>query len=1010
MASPDVLSHLQSAHVFSDLDADDLNDLASSSEIVKFKLGETILRAGEPGQGFFVIVEGKARVVLDGEDGKPITLALLKPGQSFGERSLLFDEDVSATVRSAGKTTLVKLPKDRFLEVVGRRTQIRDAMLAAVQSQADFNLIKNHRFFSALDAKSVKKLTGAFTSIDAADGDTIFSVGDEDRALYIIKHGCVRLFVEEPVRRVVSIIRAGDAFGVTSVVDNVPQTITAVADGPATIIRISGEDVIGVCEGTADCMTALRESSDNRELQIRAFSDAEYTDDQQDLDGPRIFEDKFRPQGSFFSLPIAQCNDPRLSSTCCLQMIARYFKRDFDSSFALAHVEQMTEAPTLFNIGRDAEAAGMMTRLVHLPDEELDRIMLPFVIMRDQQPLVVFSVNAKSVVVCDPIHGRAVMPRETFLSIWDGDALSIQNVPDFGKIDANVFSLPKRFLPLLKPFYGVLARIGAITLLLQLFGLIPPFFSQILIDNVLVVGNKDLLLLLLIGMLFATFIGLIADSLRDFLTLHLSRRLSAIMFTRFFDHVLSLPMTTLRRWDTGALTARFEENEKILNMASNGALSVIVNSVAIIIYTPILFIMDQRLAIIALVFILGIVATIIYCAPKLRAFDQRAFDAGAEQESHLIEVVKGISTIKSMAQEEEFIERGRGFFARAMKIEQESERFDQKMEFVTDLLQQGSAVIVLGIGALFVLDGSMSPGQLIAFTAIVASVMGPAEALANFYDEFLEFRVALERLNDVLAEPKETSVQVTSACPRLKGRIRFDNVSFSYGDPEHGKILDNIDLDIKAGQKVAFIGRSGSGKSTLVNLVNRMLKPTSGRITIDGIDIDTLDLRSLREQIGVVEQSPFVFSGTVRDNISKSNPNMGLNDVVAAATKAGAHDFISAFPTGYDTRIGEGGRSLSGGQSQRMIIARALAAEPAILILDEATAALDSESERVIQQRLDEAMEGRTTLAVAHRLSTIRNADLIVVLNDGKIAESGSHDELIEQQGVYYHMVNQTVH
>lgn len=1010
MASPNVHSHLQSAHVFSDLNDDDLEDLTSSSEIVKFKLGETILRAGESGQGFFVIVEGKVRVVLDGDEGKPVTLALLKPGQSFGERSLLFDENVSATVRSAGKTTLVKLSKERFLEVVGRRTQIRDAMLTAIQSQADFNLIKNHRFFSALDAKSVKKLTKSFTSIDVNDGESIFSAGDDDRALYIIKQGCVRLFVESPVRRVVSIVREGDAFGVTSVVENAPQAITAAADGPATIIRVPAEDVLNVCEDNADCMAALKEASDNRQLQIRAFGDADFITDQEKVDGPLIFEDTFRPKGSFFSYPRTQCTDARLASVCCLRMIARYHNRDYDTSYAVSHVELMNDAHSLFTIGRDAEAAGMMTRLVHLPDEELDRIMLPFVMMRDGKPLVVFSVNTKSVVVCDPVHGRAIMPRETFLSLWDGDALSVQNVPDFGKIDANVFSLPKRFLPLLKPFVGVLVRIACITFLLQLFGLIPPFFSQILIDNVLVVGNKDLLLLLLIGMLLATFIGLIADALRDFLTLHLTRRLSAIMFTRFFDHVLSLPMTALHKWDTGALTARFEENEKILSMASNGALSVIVNSVAILIYTPILFFMEPRLALIALVFILGIVVTIVYCAPKLRAFDRRAFDAGAEQESHLIEVVKGISTIKSMAQEEEFIERGHGFFARSMKIEQESERFDQKMEFVTDLLQQGSAVMVLGIGALFVLDGSMSPGQLIAFTAIVASVMGPAEALANFYDEFLEFQVALERLNDILAEPKETSSQITTACPPLKGRIRFDGVSFSYGDPEHGKVLDNINFDIKAGQKVAFIGRSGSGKSTLVNLVNRMLKPTEGRITIDGIDIDTLDLRSLREQIGVVEQSPYIFSGTVRENIAKSNPNMGLKEVIAAATKAGAHDFISGFPTGYDTRVGEGGRSLSGGQLQRLIIARALAAEPAILILDEATAALDSESERVIQQRLDEAMQHRTTLAVAHRLSTIRNADLIIVLNDGKIAESGSHDELVEQQGVYYHMVNQAVH
>jgi len=1008
MEPQEIQKSLSSVPFFAELSDNELADVATSAEIVDFKLGETILRAGDPGAGFFIVQKGKVRVVLDGDDGKPVTLALLKPGQSFGERSLLFNDVVSATVRSAGKTTLIKVSLESFSEIVARLPHLRDTMIAVLDRQADFNQIKNHRLFSNLDTKSINAIADDIQIVKLDADQEVFHQGDDDQSLYLIRSGCIRLYVEQPVRRVVAILRPGDNFGETALPNGDAQIFTAEALEPSELIKIDRQGYLNVCQNDETCLSALNVEIENRQLQFRAFSDLNDTTEEIDFNRAPVIEGTFRAPRSLLSIPVAQCADANMSTACCLRMISRYFKRDFDLTSAYEHAEATGKDATLFSIARDAESIGLMTRLIHLPDEEVDRIMLPFVIMHENKPLVVFRVTSKDMIVCDPLRGHATIPRSEFLEMWDGDALSVQDVPDFGAIGANVFSLPRQFLPLLKPFTGVLIRIGAITFLLQLFGLIPPFFSQILIDNVLVVGNKDLLLLLLIGMVLATFIALIADALRDFLMLHLTRRLTAIMFTRFFDHVLSLPMTVLQKWDTGALTARFEENEKILGMASSGALSVIVNSGAILIYTPILFLMDARLATVAVIFILGITATIIYCAPKLRAFDQRSFDAGAAQESHLIEVVKGISTIKAMAQEEEFINRGQGFFQRAMKIEQDSERFDQKMEFVTDLLQQGSNIAVLAIGASFVLDGSMTPGQLIAFTAIVGSVMGPAEALANFYDEFLEFRVALERLNDILSEPREASAYGVAVCPPLRGRIKFENVSFSYGDPEHGKVLDDINLEIKAGQKVAFVGRSGSGKSTLVNLVNRMLTPTSGRVLIDGIDIANVDLRSLREQIGVVEQSPFIFSGTIRENLTKSNPKLPLDQVIAAATKAGAHDFISGFPMGYDTRVGEGGRSLSGGQSQRLIIGRALAADPAILILDEATSALDSESEKTIQRKLDEAMEGRTTLAVAHRLSTIRNADIIVALSDGKIAEIGSHDELMEQQGVYYYMVTQS--
>ncbi|MEQ8602053.1 MAG: peptidase domain-containing ABC transporter [Marivibrio sp.] len=1005
----DITQVLQSTPLFSATPETDLRAIAGSAEVVSFKLGETILRAGDEGSGFFVLQSGKVRVLRDADDGKQVTLAVLKTGAAFGERSLLFDQPVSATIRSAGKTTAIKIGRDRFLELVARNPALRESVAAALARQDLFNFLKTQRIFTTLPDKAVQSLIDRLETLTPAAGAQLVGADDPSPGFYVLRRGRMRLFVERPTRRVAAVLRPGDGFGETTLIDGSAQLFTAECAEDCEVLRLSREDFLEIAGDKAETVAALQALADNRRLQHRAFAEASDAGEAFDDDGrPPLREGVLRPKGGWFSLPVSQCADAAQAGVCCLRMAARQFRLP-DEAFAALEPRADAEPPTsLIPIARQAEGAGLMTRLVTLPDAEADRLMCPAVVFRRGTPVVLYKLDAKGAVIADPLHGLARISRQAFLDSWDGEALIVQNAPDFGAIGANVFSLPKQFLPLLKPFAGVIMRILGITLLLQAFGLIPPFFTQILIDNVLVVGDKDLLVLLLVGMVLATFIGLVADALREFLMLHLTRRVSGVMFTRFFGHIMSMPMAALRRWDTGSLTARFEENEKILDMASSGALSIIVNSLAILIYTPILFVMEPRLALVALVFILGIVATIIYCAPKLRAFDERSFEIGAAQESHLIEVVKGVATVKAMAQEESFIERGRGFFRRALFIERESERFDQKMEFVTDFLQQGSNVAVLGIGATFVLDGSLSPGQLIAFTAIVASVMGPAEALANFYDEFLEFRVALDRLNDILREPRETSGGAVAECPPLKGRIRFEHVRFSYEGADGTPVLDGVDLEIKAGQKVAFVGRSGSGKSTLVNLVNRMASPTGGRVLIDGLDVAKLDLRSLRQQIGVVEQDPFVFSGTIRENIAKADPKLPLDRVMAAARLAGAADFIEALPMGYDTRVGEGGRSLSGGQAQRLIIARALSADPAILILDEATSALDSESERAIQKRLDQVMEGRTTLVVAHRLSTIRNADLIVVLSDGKIAETGAHDDLVAAGGLYSYMVNQS--
>ena len=801
--------------------------------------------------------------------------------------------------------------------------------------------------------------------------------------------------------------RAGEMIGKMALLYDEPRSAAAIAEEETTVLKLGRDQYTTIVGGKENVIELLAEQA-SRHLQQHAIL-ADTGEAQGAEEGKAetlIWVGRARPGGGMFArkFPIAMTEEPLLSGVACLAMVAGFFKRPLDIGKLAERQLLGGHRDDLFSIGRLAEANGYMSRLLNLDPGNLHEVVLPGVVQSATGDLaVVYRVSKSEVTIGDPIRGILNIPRQEFAENLDGRILTISFVPDFGAIGIAVTNLYKQFFPLLRPYWPMVRRIVAITLLLDVLTLLPPFFTAILIDNVLVVKDWNLLILMLTGLLVSTLVNLVTGSLREFLMMHLMRRLTGTLFVRFFGHILSLPLARLKKWQTGELMARFEENEKVLDMASNGGLSILMNTIAIFVYLPILFVMDAKLAAVTLVFVVATVGVILFCAPRLRAFERQQFEAGAALDSHTIEVVKGISTIKALAQEETFIKKGKEFFAREMKIQLASERFDNKMELVSNFIQQGSNIALLGFGAWLVLNGSLTPGLLIAFTGIASQVTEAAEGLANFYDEYLELQIALDRINDVLSSPREP-LHSEVPCPPLKGHLRFNNVKFSY-DPENGPtILSDINLEFLPGEKVAFVGRSGSGKSTLVNLVNRLLDPTEGTVSIDGVDVSKVELSSLRRQIGVVEQVPFIFGGSIRDNISKTDPSLSLDSVVSAATLAGIHEFIDRLPMRYDTRIGEGGRSLSGGQAQRLVIARALATDPQMLILDEATAALDTESERIIQNNLDRIMEARTTLVIAHRLSTIRDADVIIVMDKGMVAEKGTHDELMDMHGIYYYL------
>ena len=540
---------------------------------------------------------------------------------------------------------------------------------------------------------------------------------------------------------------------------------------------------------------------------------------------------------------------------------------------------------------------------------------------------------------------------------------------------------------------------------IQLFGLVTPLFTQVILDKVLVHRTISTLNVLGFAFLTVAMFEFVLNLSRNYIFIHTTNKIDAKLGAKLFKHLFRLYYTYFEKRQVGNIIARVRELDRIREFITNKSVSVLIDAFFSLVFVAIMLLYSVKLTLIALTFVSITAALFLLVTPELRKRLEDKFQMGAVQNSYLVESVTGVQTVKSLAIEGAMFKKWEEKLGKYLKSSFNLATMGNFTGSLSGLIQKLMTISILYVGVCLVIENQLTIGQLIAFQMFVGQFSAPMLRLVNLWNEFQQTLLAVDRIGDILNSPLEIQSKNAITLNQVRGDIKVENLSFRY-NIEAPMVLNRINIDIKSGQKVGFVGRSGSGKSTLTKLIQRLYYPTEGTIFIDGIDIRNINPVWLRTHIGIVLQENYLFSGTIRENIALPRPNMPMEAIVQVAQIAGAHEFISKLPKGYDTEVGERGSSLSGGQKQRIAIARALITNPKILIFDEATSALDYESEKIIRDNLGMITQGRTTIIIAHRLSTIKDCDIIVCFDNGEIVEVGTKEELLSKNGYFTTLYN----
>lgn len=685
----------------------------------------------------------------------------------------------------------------------------------------------------------------------------------------------------------------------------------------------------------------------------------------------------------------AQSHDISSAIQCCCTMLTLAGIEIVSDNLSSSSVLSLKK--NIKKLGKDHGVTFCATKL---NVESIDKKSLPLTYRQNDGSFALLAKisDEQALIQRVPKNLPEIISIDELHTAWSGEVILLQG-PSL-RFDVSWF------IPEFVRHRKLLAEVLLFSLMLQLLALATPLFFQVVMDKVLVHNALSTLDVLVFVLVIVGVFEVVLRGLREYVFAHTSNRIDIGLGVKLFHHLLGLPLLYFKHRQVGAIIARVQELDSIRSFLTGSMMTLGVDVVFTFIFFSIMAWISPLLTFIVLTFLPLYFLLAYSTTAPLQARIEQQFQASAINMSFLNESVSAAETIKSLAVEPRMQRRWESQTKDMVETGFHTQTLNSVVNQSVTLLQKVTSVLIIWVGANQVMSLELTIGQLIAFNMMASHVSQPIAKLIELWQQFVQARVAVAKLGDMLNLPVEQEQGNKIPDNSITGDLVMHNVFFRY-QPHLPPVLQGVHLHVGAGETLGIVGPSGSGKSTLTRLLQKLYIPDSGEILIDGRPLQSLNPTYLRSQIGVVLQENYLFNRKVRDNIAIKDPTASLERVIAAATLAGAHEFILQLPMGYDTVIAEGGTSLSGGQRQRIAIARALMADPKILIFDEATSALDDESQSLIQQNMAEISRGRTVITIAHRLSTVRDCDRIITLENGLITESGNHEQLLAHGGCY---------
>ncbi len=988
----------------------ELDRLLKQSEIQHPVAGKKFWTTDTTETGIYIILEGKVRVFNNNKD----LIATLDAGKSIGESSLFPESSfASYEARASVKSTLCYFSEQLLQELCQKYPTIREHFYRQAIVKDLLSLCP--------EIATLHKESGLMTVLSMLERREL-SLGSlpnqmrEDK-LWLVRNGELR---EASGRKLLSgsvhlplpeeswqIFRPTELYSLDR-----HQWQTAVAILPQ-LHQLNLAGTVSKSKHKQKNYESLLQAS--RDLESLTLSKANASKD----------NERQKICKAYFPSPTLQIGhwwqrlsqrypffEQQSASDCgiaSLIMVSRYWGKRFSVNRLRDIANVNRDGASLKGLVNAAESIGFTTRPVKTSLDKLAEQQLPAIAhWEGVHYIVVYEITPQHVIVCDPALGQLSLSHESFDKGWTGYTLLLQPTTLLKKTKETSGNF-WQFFELAKSHRILLLEIFITSVIIQLLGLVTPLFTQLLLDRVVVQRSSATLNAVGLGLLLFGGFKIALTGLRQYLLFHTANRIDLSLIVGFIAHTLRLPLSYFESRYVGDIISRIQENSKIQNFITGESLSIILDLLTVFVYLGLMFSYSWQMALLTLAILPPYLLLAIIATPFLQRISREIFSAHNKETGYLIQSLNGIRTIKSMAVEQTVRWHWEELFGGAIKKNFSGQMISNTLQLFSSTIQTLITTGLLWFGASQVINNQLTIGQLVAFNMLLGNVIGPFQRLVVLWNQLQEVIISVERINDVIdAEPEENlHDQLLQSLPPIEGRICFDRVTFRYHPDSDKNTLENISFEVQPGQTVALVGRSGSGKTTISKLLLGFYLPTDGKILIDGYDLTTISRSSLRQEFGVVDQDTFLFGGTIRDNIALAYPEASIEEIIDAATQAGAHQFIKELPMAYETQIGEGGGTLSGGQRQRLAIARALLGNPRLLILDEATSSLDTESERIIQNNLNTILRDRTTFVIAHRLSTIRNADLILVLDKGIVVEKGTHNELMSKRGQYFYLNQQ---